>query len=833
MLRQWGLAGVMVLSLFAILRTTPASGQGLPVTPIVNHPQASAVSSRLSDLQKSEHPEGREEKENHHHHPLPPPKSDGGNHGDHDDALQSSIHRHLGGNQSPNFAGLGANGYIPPDSNIAVGPTQIVQVVNIEIAVFDKASGAIISGYPKTLSSLWTPLGGDCGSQNAGDPIAQYDAAADRWLITQLGSLAAPFSQCVAVSQTNDATGAYNLYQYDFGNNLNDYAKFGVWPDPTNNAYLSTSNLFANGANFIGAMLCAYDRAGMLNRAPSPAAICYEVANDAGYLPADLDGATLPPANSPGYFLNFQSQGALRMYQITPNFANPSSSTLSLPIDIPVNSFAMACGGGSCISQPNTAQPLASLGDRLMYRLAYRNFTDHEAMVVNHSVTVGSSVGVRWYELRGPFASGTPAVYQQGTFSPDADNRWMGSIAMDKNGNIALGYSVSSPTTFPAVRYTGRTTDLTAYPLGTMAPETTMQPGGGSQTGIDRWGDYTAMRIDPSDGITFWYTNEYYVTSSLGSWATVIGSFTIAPPPPGFSLTTAPSSFALQQGNSGNAQVNVNSQGGFNSAVNLSVSGCPPASTCSLNFGSVTPPANGTASVTLSINTTTTATPGNYTINITGTSGALNQVGSVNLTVTAIPPVLQSISVTPANPSAAAGTSVQFKATGNYSDGSAKDLTASSTWTSSNTSIATIAAGGLATTIAAGGTTIKAASGGLSGTTTLTVTAATGLTIHDHSPTSQGLQNMCVVSMLVSSSDGGGTLTICNWQNAQGQPGTITWKDPSGKVLKQYSDLQTTHYPSPKAPFFTFVFNNSRSSSVQNGFYRYVFYVTGGVVHFN
>jgi hypothetical protein len=237
--------------------------------------------------------------------------------------------------------------------------------------------------------------------------------------------------------------------------------------------------------------------------------------------------------------------------------------------------------------------------------------------------------------------------------------------------------------------------------------------------------------------------------------------------------------------------------------------------------------------VTLSINTTTTATPGNYAINITGTSGALTQVGSVNLTVTAIPPVLQSISVTPANPSVTAGATVQFKATGNYSNGSAKDLTASSTWTSSNTSVATIAAGGLATTIAAGGTTIKAVSGGISGTTSLMVTAATGLTIHDHSPTSQGLQNMCVVPLLVSSSDGGGTLTICNAPNGQGQPGTITWKDANGKILKQYSDLQTTHYPSTKAPYYTFVFNNARSSSVQNGFYRYVFFVTGGVVHFN
>ena len=715
--------GALVLLLMA---GAFAFAQNPPLTPTVSHPEASAVSPRLSDLPDSNHSKGEAEKETHPHHQLPPHGSAGSNYGDRDDTLQTTIHRHLDVDQPPSFPGVGTNGYIPPDPNIAVGPTRIVQVVNVEIGVFDKTNGAMLAGYPKTLSSLWAPLGGSCATQNAGDPIAQYDAAADRWLITQLGSLVAPYSQCIAVSQTNDPTGAYNLYSYSFGSDLNDYAKFGVWPDATNNAYLSTANLFAFGFNFVGAALCAYDRAAMLSGSASPVAICYAISNDGGFLPSDLDGSTLPPVNSPGYFLNFETLSSLRLYKLSPNFANPNSSTLSAPIDIAVNPFNMACGGGTCIQQPGTSQQLDSLGDRLMYRLAYRNLGNHEAIVVNHSVTNGSSVGVRWYELRGPFASGTPTVYQQGTFAPDTDYRWMGSMAMDKNGDIAMGYSTSSASTFPTIRFTGRTPDTTTYPLNTMAPETTMEVGGGSQTGYTRWGDYTALRIDPSDDTTFWYTNEYYPSTSSGSWTTFIGSFSIAPATPDFNISATPSSLTIQQGSSGSAQVNIDSLGGFNSPVTLTISsGCPTTSgiTCTLSANSVTPPANGSSAVTLSISTTTNT--GSYTVNVTGTSGSITHTTSLNLTVAPVGSVLQSIAVTPANSSTSVGTSVQFNATGTYSDGSTKDITSSVNWTSSNTAVATIdSTSGLATATGEGTTTIQAASGTISGTTSLTVTAS-------------------------------------------------------------------------------------------------------------
>src|SRR5204863_1935530 len=219
-----------------------------------------------------------------------------------------------------------------------------------------------------------------------------------------------------------------------------------------------------------------------------------------------------PPADgTPGVFLNFQPASTLRQYQFTPNFAAPFTTTLNGPTDIPVASFAQACNGGTCIVQPNR-QNLDSLADRLMYRLAYRVFPDHASMVVNHSVTAGSSVGVRWYELQAPTTTpGGFSVVQQGTFAPDSAYRWMGSAAMDGAGNIALGYSKSSGSIYPAIAFTSRTP---TSPLGTMGTEATLQAGSGAQTTYSRWGDYTALRIDPSDDKTFWYTNEYYSRNS-------------------------------------------------------------------------------------------------------------------------------------------------------------------------------------------------------------------------------------------------------------------------------------------------------------------------------
>jgi hypothetical protein len=236
--------------------------------------------------------------------------------------------------------------------------------------------------------------------------------------------------------------------------------------------------------------------------------------------PATLDGATLPPLGSPMYLLglNTNTLDSLDLFQFKVNWSNPANTSFHGPASIPVPAFTQACHGGVCVPQPGTTQMLDGVGDRLMYRLAYRNFGDHEALVVNNSVNdpTGTFVGIQWYEIRSP---ATPVLYQSGTFMPDSTSRWMGSIAMDKMGNMMLGYSVSSPTVYPGIRATGR---LATDPLGTMEAESTIMNGVGYMTDT-HWGDYTSMVVDPVDDCTFWYVGEYMPSSGPG-WSTRIAS---------------------------------------------------------------------------------------------------------------------------------------------------------------------------------------------------------------------------------------------------------------------------------------------------------------------
>jgi len=450
-----------------------------------------------------------------------------------DGALQTTTGPTIASTTGLNFAGVGNGDYgftpnaAPPDTNGAVGATQYVQWVNESFAVFDKATGAIAPGFPKAGNTLWTGFGGGCEANNDGDPIVQYDKKAARWVLTQF-SVTNPstygYLQCVAVSTTSDATGSYYRYAFSYGTSqFNDYPKMGVWPD----AYYTTFNIFTNGQTFAGAKLCAYDRTAMLSGAAVATQQCFQLSTSyGGVLPSDLDGTPAPPAGSPNFLMNFGTN-SLNLWKFHVDFANAANTTLTGPTNLPVATFTKACGGGTCIPQPGTNNQLDSLADRLMYRLAYRHFADgHEALVVNHSVMVSGSKrsqvdGLRWYEVRTP--NGTPTVYQQGTFSPDSTNRWMGSIAMDKVGNIAVGYSASSSSLYPSIRYTGR---APSDPLGTLEAENSILVGTGSQTGtLHRWGDYSAMTVDPVDDCTFWYTIEYEKVSGSFNWSTRIASF--------------------------------------------------------------------------------------------------------------------------------------------------------------------------------------------------------------------------------------------------------------------------------------------------------------------
>jgi hypothetical protein len=258
----------------------------------------------------------------------------------------------------------------------------------------------------------------------------------------------------------------------------------------------------------------------------------------AGALPSDLDGPIPPPAGAPNYFVAVEDDAwgwptdRLLIWKFHVDWSDPTQSTFGASgqpdavIDLTLAGHPFdsnVCGySRACIPQPGGAR-VDAIADRLMYRLAYRNFGDHEALVVNHTVDVDGAdhAGIRWYEIRNP--AGVPLLYQAGTFAPDAAQRFMGSAAMDGAGNLALAYSVSGATTFPSIRYAGR---LASDPLGTLPQaEASLIAGSGYQTNASRWGDYSALTVDPTDDCTFWYTQEYYTTTSGYSWQTRIGSF--------------------------------------------------------------------------------------------------------------------------------------------------------------------------------------------------------------------------------------------------------------------------------------------------------------------
>jgi len=244
-------------------------------------------------------------------------------------------------------------------------------------------------------------------------------------------------------------------------------------------------------------------------------------------LPSDLDGSTSPPSGAPNYFYTMKTGNILEIWEFHVDFTTPSSSTFTLAQTLSTTAFNYDVCGASwdCIPQRGTSQKLDAIGEWPMWRLQYRNFGTHETLVGNFSVDAGdfsNHAGIRWFELR-KTGNGSWSIYQEGTHSPDAHHRWMGSAAMDGSGNMALGYSVSSGTLYPSIRYATR---LSSDAAGTLQSEVTLMAGSASQTNVNRWGDYSSMNVDPSDDATFWYTNEYLTDSGQG-WRTRIGTFKI------------------------------------------------------------------------------------------------------------------------------------------------------------------------------------------------------------------------------------------------------------------------------------------------------------------
>jgi hypothetical protein len=448
-----------------------------------------------------------------------------------------------------NFLGQIGGSSFPPDTNGSVGNDQYVETVNTTYQVWtlNRVNSTVTSlAGPSSINTLWSGfVGGNCSTRNDGDPVVLYDKVANRWLISQFTSATSggSYFQCVAISTSANAGGTYFRYAFAVPNgNFGDYPKFGAWTD----AYYMMAHAFTTSAStgsYVGGLFAAMDRTKMLAGDSSATWQVIIDSTEGGHMPADLDGFAPPPGGAPGIFVSIHSSG-MYLYRMKVDFTTPANTTRTLQAVMPTAPAAAACGGGACIPQPGSSVVIDSLADRLMFRLAYRNFIDHESLVISHSVDPGITgvvSGVRWYDFRisgqpDAVCSSYPCTYQQGTVADVANgrSRWMPSISMDGAENILVGYSASGLTNGTdnhSIRYTGRAkTD----PLGTMTgPETIIFTGTrnivNTMTNPERWGDYTSVSIDPADDCTFWHANEYYLSGgSTGSgnanWKTRIAS---------------------------------------------------------------------------------------------------------------------------------------------------------------------------------------------------------------------------------------------------------------------------------------------------------------------
>lgn len=524
-----------------------------------------------------------------------------------------------------NFEGLAnVDSASVPDTEGDVGPNHYVQWINFSFAIYTK-TGRLLFG-PVPGNTLWRGFGGPCETNNDGDPIVKYDHVADRWLMSQMANESTPFYQCIAISQTPDPMGAFYRYAFLISTTKkHDYSKFAVWPDAYYTSF-NESSCDSEGCPFVGEGVAAFERDKMQVGNPNARMVSFEVPYPpdrrlSGTLPSDLNGR-LPPQGSPNFFAEVlfpevypTTRHLLQIFRFHVDWVNVSASTFSGPTVLDTASFNSfnyeLCDSGSCIPQPGTPQKLAVLSDRLMSRLQYRNFGDHESLVANHTVNVASvltenQAAIRWYELR---KSGTNdwTIFQQGTYAPDSNNRWMGSIGMDNAGNIGLGYSISSSTTFPSIGYVGR---VAGDPLGTLPQgETELVAGGGSQLTTDKgWGDYSMMSIDPIDDCTFWYTQQYYARTSEIGWQTRIGAFAFpgcVPVLPDFTISVSSDSATIRAGQTATYRLTVTVSNGFSGPISLTCDGFPSSSSCFVSPDSVE--FGGTEFATVTVNVVTSA----------------------------------------------------------------------------------------------------------------------------------------------------------------------------------------------------------------------------------
>jgi hypothetical protein len=551
--------------------------------------------------------------------------------------------------------GVGFRGFVPsgnpPDTNGRVGAKQYVQWNNTSFAVFDKSTGAAITG-PVAGNALFQELGGDCALHNDGDPVVAYDIMSGRWILAQFVVGGSPdFShQCVAVSQTEDATGPYFLYDFVTDPvNFVDYPKIGVWPD----GYYMSGHVFnASGTAFLAGRIFVFEREQMLKGLPARQLQAdlkkYSNKPQFGFLPSDLDSLTPPPAGEAAFVIGPHptSVNSLTSARVAVTWGGAPrirltesliKETWGIP---PCVNDTDAGDHRDCVPEPAPATPgdyVDNLDFRLMYRLAYRNFGGspvQESLVGNVTVNGGNSKpshgAIRWYEFRNAGNSTTtPTVFQASTYDPDSTYRWMGSIAMDKDHNMALGYSKSSLSVIPSIFITGRLAGDAPNTLGT---EAQVQAGAGVQLLLpgatspgNRWGDYSAMTVDPIDQCTFYYTNEYLKTNGGFNWSTRIASyrFPSCTSAPAWGTLTGTIKTAPSQGNTPLSGVIVTLSNGYAGATNTNGV-----------YSFLVPPGTYTATATDADRNCASASPANPTVTITSggtTTRSFTMTGTSNL----------------------------------------------------------------------------------------------------------------------------------------------------------------------------------------------------------
>ena len=539
----------------------------------------------------------------------------------------------------------------PPDPNGDVGPVYYIQTVNTSVGIFDKSTGAQVSAFSfDTLMSQGFSSTHPCYNKNYGDPVVVWDPAADRWFISDFafsvdssGNPISPTYECIAVSKTSDpVSGGWYFYALASNDYFPDYPKMGIWPD---GLYI-TANMFA----YTGSGSFQLVRAWALNKTQMEAGQTASV--QSVNLPATISGVSVfsalpstyhvvtgaPPAGRENFIASIWSSKLARVWKWHIDWTAPANSSFTGPSNVTLSSWNQA---------PSTVAELGgnsldTLGERLMMQAQYTNMGGVESLWLTHTVANAGATSLaapRWYQIN--VTDGTvvtSAPIQQSTWVPDASySRWMGSLAVDTNGNMALGYSRASSTAYPAIYYAGR---LASDPAGTLGQsESLLHQGLGYQcctfsngSTNSRWGDYSAMTIDP-DGCTFWYTTEYYdsksTTNAGNNWQTRIGSFRFAgcSVTPDFNLSAAPATQNACAGSDAAYTVTLNALNGFNSPVTLNATSLPAGTTAAFAPNPTTPP----GSSTLTVGNTAAASAGTYNITLTGTSGALSHAADVTL----------------------------------------------------------------------------------------------------------------------------------------------------------------------------------------------------------